>query len=103
MIVTTAALYKVAYGKFAVCAYNISNMEQLLGLFGGNVQSRAPFIIQPCRLVWKGVHRKYFRDHPWEFDFRGRGEVFVKDTPMSWRTKTKSSVWTDSSMRSARA
>src|SRR5439155_957484 len=45
MIVTTAELYKVAYGKFAVCACNINNMEQLLGLFGGNVQSRAPFII----------------------------------------------------------
>jgi fructose-bisphosphate aldolase, class II len=39
MIVTTAQLYKVAYGKFAVGAYNINNMEQLLGLFGGNVQS----------------------------------------------------------------
>jgi fructose-bisphosphate aldolase class II len=46
MIVTTAQLYKVAYGKFAVGAYNINNMEQLLGLFGGNLQSRAPFIIQ---------------------------------------------------------
>jgi fructose-bisphosphate aldolase class II len=46
MIVTTAQLYKVAYGKFAVGAYNINNMEQLLGLLGGNVQSRAPFIIQ---------------------------------------------------------
>jgi Fructose-bisphosphate aldolase class-II len=46
MIVTTAQLYKVAYGKFAVGAYNINNMEQLLGLFGGNVQSQAPFIIQ---------------------------------------------------------
>jgi fructose/tagatose bisphosphate aldolase len=33
MIVTTAQLYKVAYGKFAVGAYNINNMEQLLGLF----------------------------------------------------------------------
>src|SRR6202045_1360452 len=46
MIVTTAQLYKVAYGKFAVGAYNINNMEQLLGLFRGSVQSRAPFIIQ---------------------------------------------------------
>jgi fructose-bisphosphate aldolase class II len=46
MIVTTAQLYKVAYEKFAVGAYNINNMEQLLGLFRGNVQSRAPFIIQ---------------------------------------------------------
>ncbi|PYJ75006.1 MAG: hypothetical protein DME72_01150 [Verrucomicrobia bacterium] len=103
MIVTIAELYKIDYGKFSVRACNINNMEQLLGLFGGNVQSRASFIIQLCRLVWKGVHRKYFRDHPWEFDFRGRGKIFVKDTSMSWRTKTKSSVWTDSSMRSARA
>ena len=54
MIVTTAQLYKVAYGKFAVGAYNINNMEQLLGLFQGNVQSRAPFIIQ----LSKGA-RKY--------------------------------------------
>ncbi len=46
MIVTTAQLYKVAYGKFAVGAYNINNMEQLLGLFRGNIQSKAPFIIQ---------------------------------------------------------
>jgi fructose-bisphosphate aldolase class II len=46
MIVTTAQLYKVAYGKFAVGAYNVNNMEQLLGLFRGNIQSKAPFIIQ---------------------------------------------------------
>jgi fructose-bisphosphate aldolase class II len=46
MIVTTAQLYKVAYGKYAIGAYNINNMEQLLGLFRGNIQSRAPFIIQ---------------------------------------------------------
>ncbi len=54
MIVTTAQLYKVAYGEFAVGAYNINNMEQLLGLFRGNIQSRAPFIIQ----ISKGA-RKY--------------------------------------------
>ena len=46
MIVTTAQLYKVAYGQFAVGAYNINNMEQLLGLFRGNIQSKAPVIIQ---------------------------------------------------------
>ncbi len=33
MIVTTKALFQVAYGKFAVGAYNINNMEQTLGLF----------------------------------------------------------------------
>src|SRR5437899_5067510 len=43
MIVTTAQLYKVAYGKFAIGAYNINNMEQCLGLFRGNVQSKVPF------------------------------------------------------------
>jgi fructose-bisphosphate aldolase, class II len=46
MIVTTSQLYKVAYKKFAVGAYNINNLEQTMGLFRGNVQSKAPFIIQ---------------------------------------------------------
>jgi len=46
MIVTTAELYKVAYGKFALGAYNINNLEQVNGLFQGCVQSQAPFIIQ---------------------------------------------------------
>jgi len=46
MIVTTAQLYKVAYGKFAVRDYNNNNMEKSLGLFRGKAQSRAPLIIQ---------------------------------------------------------
>jgi fructose-bisphosphate aldolase class II len=46
MIVTTAQLYKVAYKKFAVGAYNINNLEQCMGLFRGSMQSNAPFIIQ---------------------------------------------------------
>ncbi len=46
MIVTTDQLFKVAYGKFAVGAYNINNLEQTRGLFKGNIQSQAPFIIQ---------------------------------------------------------
>ncbi len=54
MIVTTAALFKVAYGKFAVGAYNINNMEQALGLFQGHMEAEAPFIIQ----ISKGA-RKY--------------------------------------------
>jgi fructose-bisphosphate aldolase class II len=49
MIVTTDDLFKVAYGKFAVGAYNINNMEQCIGLFEGNLQSSAPFIIQISR------------------------------------------------------
>jgi len=49
MIVTTAELFKVAYGRFAVGAYNINNMEQALGLFEGHIRARAPFIIQLSR------------------------------------------------------
>jgi fructose-bisphosphate aldolase, class II len=46
MIVTTAELFKIAYGKFAIGAYNINNMEQTLGLFEGNIKAQAPFIVQ---------------------------------------------------------
>src|ERR1044071_64684 len=58
MIVTTAQLYKVAYGKFAVGAYNINNMEQLLGLFSGNVRSQAPFIIQLSKGARKSAEKR---------------------------------------------
>ena len=53
MIVTTAQLYKVADGKFAVDTDG--------------------------RLVWTRVHREYFRDHPEQFDFRTPGKIFVKE------------------------
>jgi len=46
MIVTTKELFKAAYGKYAIGAYNINNLEQTMGLFRGNVDSSAPFIIQ---------------------------------------------------------
>jgi len=46
MIVTTQQLYKHAYLKYAVGAYNINNAEQAMGLFRGCVESKAPFIIQ---------------------------------------------------------
>ena len=71
MIVTTAQLYKVAYGKFAVGAYNINNMEQLLGLFRGNVQSKAPFIIQ----LSKGA-RSYADKRMLEAMIRAAEEIF---------------------------
>lgn len=37
MIVTTKELFKQAYGKYAIGAYNINNLEQLVGLFRGNL------------------------------------------------------------------
>ena len=46
MIVTTKELFKHAYGKYAIGAYNINNLEQCVGLFEGNMKSKAPFIIQ---------------------------------------------------------
>ncbi len=49
MIVTTKDLFKIAYGRFAIGAYNINNMEQCIGLFRGNLDSQAPFIIQISR------------------------------------------------------
>ena len=61
MIVTTKDLFKDAYGKYAIGAYNINNLEQLVGLFRGNLgksaanedpnddSKSAPFIIQISR------------------------------------------------------
>ena len=71
MIVTTAQLYKVAYGKFAVGAYNINNAEQTMGLFRGCIDSQAPFIIQ----ISKGA-RKYTEKRMLEAIIRSAGEIF---------------------------
>jgi len=71
MIVTTAQLYKPAYGNYAVGAYNVNNLEQLLGLFSGNVRSQAPFIIQ----LSKGA-RKYADKRMLEAMVRTAEEMF---------------------------
>jgi fructose-bisphosphate aldolase class II len=71
MIVTTAELFKVAYGKFAIGAYNINNMEQCIGLFQGNIDSQAPFIIQ----ISRGA-REYARVKMLEGLIRSAEEVF---------------------------
>jgi fructose-bisphosphate aldolase class II len=71
MIVTTAQLFKVAYGKFAVGAYNINNAEQAMGLFRGCLESQAPFIIQ----ISKGA-RKYTDKRMLEGIIRAAGEIF---------------------------
>ena len=46
MIVATKQLFAHAYGKYALGAYNINNLEQIIGLFRGCIDSKAPFIIQ---------------------------------------------------------
>ncbi|MEN6555305.1 MAG: ketose-bisphosphate aldolase [Anaerolineaceae bacterium] len=49
MIVTTKKLFEHAYGKYAIGAYNVNNLEQIDGLFKGNLASQAPFIVQISR------------------------------------------------------
>jgi fructose-bisphosphate aldolase class II len=71
MIVTTAQLFKIAYGKFAIGAYNINNAEQTMGLFKGCLDSQAPFIIQ----ISKGA-RKYTDKRMLEAIIRSAEQIF---------------------------
>jgi fructose-bisphosphate aldolase class II len=71
MIVTTAQLFRHAYGKYAVGAYNINNAEQAMGLFKGCIQSKAPFIIQ----ISKGA-RKYTDKKMLEAIIRAAADIF---------------------------
>ncbi len=71
MIVTTKELFKHAYGNYAIGAYNINNLEQTMGLFRGNIMSRAPFIIQ----ISKGA-RSYTDKRMLEAMIRTADEIF---------------------------
>jgi len=71
MIVTTKNLFEIAYGKYAIGAYNINNMEQIIGLFRGNLDSQAPFIIQ----ISRGA-RKYANKIILEGLIRSADEIF---------------------------
>ncbi|MCK4901222.1 MAG: ketose-bisphosphate aldolase [Anaerolineales bacterium] len=57
MIVTTKKLFKAAYGNYAIGAYNINNLEQTMGLFQGNLDSKAPFILQISKGARKFTHK----------------------------------------------
>jgi fructose-bisphosphate aldolase class II len=71
MIVTTKKLFEVAYGKYAIGAYNINNVEQTMGLFRGCVDSEAPFIIQ----ISKGA-RSYTDKRILEAVIRAANDIF---------------------------
>jgi fructose-bisphosphate aldolase, class II len=71
MIVTTKKLFEAAYGKYAIGAYNINNLEQTMGLFRGNLMSQAPFIIQ----ISKGA-RSYSHKIMLEGLIRSADQVF---------------------------
>ena len=71
MIVTTKELFAQAYKNYAIGAYNINNAEQTMGLFKGNMDSKAPFIIQ----ISKGA-RKYTDKLMLEGMIRAADEIF---------------------------
>jgi fructose-bisphosphate aldolase class II len=71
MIVTSDQLFKIAYGKYAIGAYNINNAEQAMGLFKGCLASQAPFIIQ----ISKGA-RKYTDKRMLEAIIRAAEQIF---------------------------
>ena len=71
MIVTTKKLFEAAYGKYAIGAYNINNAEQTMGLFRGNIDSQAPFIVQ----ISKGA-RSYTDKRMLEAILRAADEIF---------------------------
>ncbi len=71
MIVTTKKLFEAAYGKYGIGAYNINNLEQTMGLFRGNLDSQAPFIIQ----ISKGA-RSYTHKTMLEGLIRSADEIF---------------------------
>ena len=72
MIVTTKKLFEAAYGKYAIGAYNINNLEQTMGLFQGNLNSQAPFILQ----ISKGA-RSYSHKTMLEGLIRSADEIFI--------------------------
>ncbi len=71
MIVPTRTLFEHAYGKYALGAYNINNLEQTMGLFQGCLDSQAPFIIQ----ISKGA-RSYTEKRMLEAIIRTADEIF---------------------------
>jgi len=71
MIVSTKELFQHAYGKYAVGGYNINNAEQVMSLFRGNIDSKAPFIVQ----LSKGA-RAYTDKRMLEAMLRTANEIF---------------------------
>jgi fructose-bisphosphate aldolase class II len=71
VIVTTKQLFAHAYGRYAVGAYNINNAEQVMGLFRGNIQSQAPFVVQ----ISRGA-RAYTDKRLLEYMIRAADEIF---------------------------
>jgi fructose-bisphosphate aldolase class II len=52
----TLDLLKAAYGRYALGAFNVSNMEQVHGLFRGAAKAQAPLIVQFTRVIRSYAH-----------------------------------------------
>jgi len=49
-------LMRFAYGRYALGAFNVNNLEQLHGLFRGAARARAPILIQFTRVMREYAH-----------------------------------------------
>lgn len=56
MRTATMDLMKAAYGRYALGAYNVCNMEQVHGLFRGAAQAKAPVLVQFTRVIRQYAH-----------------------------------------------
>jgi fructose-bisphosphate aldolase class II len=56
MRVATLELLKAAYGRYALGAYNVCNLEQIHGLFRGAAKAQAPIIVQFTRVIRNYAH-----------------------------------------------
>ena len=56
MLVSTTALFKECYGKFAIAALNVWSMEQIIALFSAGERSESPFIVQMTPVARKYVN-----------------------------------------------
>ena len=56
MRLATIELLRSAYGKDALGAFNVSNLEQIHGLFRGAAKASVPFIVQFTRVMRDYAH-----------------------------------------------
>ena len=56
MRLATIDLLQAAYGRYALGAFNVCNMEQVHGLFRGAARAKAPIIVQFSRAIRSYAH-----------------------------------------------
>src|ERR1044072_5144515 len=58
----TLDLLKSAYGRYALGAYNVCNLEQIHGLFRGAARAKAPIIVQFTRVIRNYAHPRMLEE-----------------------------------------